>query len=317
MKRILKLSWPIILLLIVTQVISCKKDKGEPDFIASFTYSVDSSDYKKIHFENLSVKYDKLSWDFGDTTALSAEENPAHTYKAIGLYKVVLTATSPDGLTNVWSSKVVISDPNAELTKLVGEVSKTWKLLHDVSTGVYPLQVGPIDRSSIWWAVGRANDEIAGRPCMWNDEWTFGRDGSMVYDAKGDYWAEAGIFNPPTNTCQPTTNMFGPGNVNLSAWGNGNHHFRLVNGSKPTITAVGKGAFIGFFKSATNYEVTKLNPMVQDSVRYNLVKLYDGAVDTLIIEAEYKFELADPAPSGYWRYVLVHYDNPADEPVLP
>ena len=56
---------------------------------------------------------------------------------------------------------------------------------------------------------------------------------------------------------------------------------------------------------------------MQDSVTYNLVKLYDGVVDTLIIEAEYRFELPDLVPSGYWRYVLVHYDNPADEPPMP
>jgi hypothetical protein len=314
MKTPLKLSWAILIVLIVTYIISCKKDKGEPDFIASYTYSVDAVDFKKVSFQNISVKFEKLSWDFGDTTALSSEVNPVHIYERVGVYAVKLTATSPGGLTNVYSQKVVISDPNAELTKLVGENTKTWKLLRNGVKGNSPLQVGPFDRSSIWWFVDAT--ELPKRPCMLNDEWTFGRDGSMIYNAHGDFWAEYPIFDP-SNVCQDTSNMFGVGGKDLSAWGGGNHQFRLVNGSYPTITAVGKGAFIGFFKSATDYEVTKLNPMVQDSVRYNVVKLYDGAVDTLIIEANYKFEIGDANPGGYWRYVLVHYDNPADEPPMP
>jgi PKD repeat protein len=74
---------------------------------------------------------------------------------------------------------------------------------------------------------------------------------------------------------------------------------------------------VGFYKSATEYEVTKLNPMVQDSVTYSILKLTEGVVDTLIVECLYKFNIGDPSPGGYWRYVLVHYDNPLDEPPIP
>jgi len=317
MKKSINLKWAIAFFLIITQMISCKKDKTEQDFIASFTYSVDSYDFKKVTFTNLSRNYSQLSWDFGDTTALSGETNPVHTYLTLGTYTVKLKATSPGGLTNIWSAKINIIDPNAELTKLVGDSAKTWKLLHDVSTGVYPLQVGPYNRSTIWWAVGLNNTEIANRPCMWNDTWTFKRDGTLVFNANGDFWAENPIFSP-SNICQTTTtaNMKGVNGEDMSAWGDGVHRFRIDKGDKPKITAIGKGAFIGFFKSATHYEVTKLTPMVQDSVTYDLIRLVDGTVDTLIIEAEYKFELGDATPGGYWRYVLVHYDNPADEPPL-
>jgi hypothetical protein len=315
MKKSLNLSWAIALLLIITQTISCKKDKKEQDFIASFTFKVDQVDFKKVMFTNISQNYESLTWDFGDSSEISTEANPEHVFKSLGSYVVKLTATSPGGLVNVWSAKVSIIDPNAELTKLVGDTAKTWKLLHDVSTHVYPLQVGPVDRSTIWWAVGYNNTEIANRPCMWNDEWTFKRDGTMIFNANGDYWAENPIFSP-SNICQSTSNMISASGVDMSAWGDGVHRFRMDKGEKPKITALGKGAFIGFFKSATHYEVTKLNPMVQDSVTYDLIKIYDGVVDTLIIEAEYKFELTSTAPGGYWRYVLVHYDNPADEPPL-
>lgn len=310
--------WPgLLFLLVIPFFTACDKDDDQPEVISSFTYVVDAADFKKVIFTNESQNFSALEWDFGDGSPTSNEENPVHTYATLGSYLVKLTATSINGdQTDLYSTMVTITDPNAELTKLVGDVSKTWKLLRDVSTGVYPLQVGPYDRSTIWWAVGFNNDELANRPCMLNDEWTFYRDGSLVFDAKGDYWAEGGLFTPD-NICASTASMMGSNGEDLSAWGGGNFQFKLETGTNPKLKAIGHGAFIGFFKSATEYEVPKLTPRVQDSVVYNLVRLTEGSTDTLIIEANYRFELGDPNYGGYWRYVLVHYDNPNDEPPIP
>ncbi len=309
MKNTVKLSWVVLLMLITTFSISCKKKTTEPSVIASFTYVVNATDFKKVQFTSASQNYSTLSWNFGDNTAVSTEVNPLHTFAAIGTYSVKLTATSPGGVVDSYTAVVVIADPNAFLTMLVGDVTKTWKLLRSTATARYPLQCGPYDKSTIWWAMGLNNDELANRPCMLNDEWTFGRDGSLVYDAKGDYWAEGGMFNP-ANICANTTTMVGPNGEDLTSWGNGNHTFRLVAGTNPTITALGKGAFIGFFKLGNGSE-TKL-PL--DSVRYNIIKLTDGAVDTLIIEGRYQWDLTD---GGYWRFTLVHYDDPTQEPPIP
>ena len=310
MKNRFNLSWAVLLILITALSISCKKKTTEPEVIASFTYQVDASDFKKVTFTSASQNYATLSWNFGDNTALSAEVNPVHIYAAVGAYTVKLTAVSPGGVTDSYSEVITIADPNIELTKLVGDVSKTWKLLRSTATLRYPLECGPFDHSTIWWAVGLNNDELAIRHCMLNDEWTFGRDGSMVFDAKGDFWAEAGIFADPTNVCTPTTTMVGPLGEDLSAWGGGNFTFKMTGGSAPTITALGKGAYIGFFKLGNGSE-TKL-PL--DSVRYNIIKLTDGAVDTLVIEGRYQW---DATPGGYWRFVLVHYDDPSQEPPIP
>ncbi|HAH56674.1 MAG TPA: hypothetical protein DCL86_00850, partial [Bacteroidales bacterium] len=201
--------------------------------------------------------------------------------------------------------------PNAELTKLVGDVSKTWKLLRDVSTGRYPLQVGPASFSTIWWAMGRDNDELANRPCMLNDEWTFTRDGAMKFDAKGDYWAEGGVFFP-ANVCASTDVMEGLSGEDLSAWGSGNHTYELTSGTQPTLKVIGLGAYIGLCKAATNAEVK----VPQESVTYQIIKLTDAAVDTLILQTSYTTGGDAPQPA-YWRFVLVHYDNPADEPPIP
>lgn len=318
MKNTVRLITVAFFFMAIAPIISCKKEKADLEVLASFAFQLDSMNYKKVLFTNWSKNYTSLSWNFGDNSGTSSEENPEHTYEGAGEYTVTLTATwLEEGETShTYSANVTVADPNAELTKLVGDTAKTWKLIRDVSTGRYPLEVGPINHSTIWWAVGLNNNELELRSCMFNDEWTFERDGSMVFNANGDYWREGGIF-PAPNECGSTDDMLNILGEDCSAWGNGTHQFELVNGLDPKLKAMGNGAFVGFFKSATEYEVTKLDPMVQDSVVYNVVKLTDGTVDTLIIEANYKFELPDPNPSGYWRYVLVHYDNPDDEPPIP
>jgi PKD repeat protein len=318
MRYVVRLSVMLLLLVAMAQILSCKKEKEDLEVLASFTYQLDSMDYKKVIFTNWSKNYTTLSWDFGDNSGTSSEANPVHSYTAVGEFMVTLTATWNEGgeTTDSYSATVTVADPNAELTKLVGDTAKTWKLIRDVSTGDYPLEVGPIDHSTIWWAVGLNNNELENRPCMLNDEWTFYRNGTMVFNANGDFWREGGIF-PNPDDCGSTDDMINNTGEDCSAWGSGTHQFELVNGINPKLKAIGNGAFVGFFKSATEYEVTKLDPMVQDSVVYDVIKLTDGAVDTLIIEANYKFELPDPNPGGYWRYVLVHYDNPDDEPPIP
>ncbi|NOU48113.1 MAG: T9SS type A sorting domain-containing protein [Bacteroidales bacterium] len=208
-----------------------------------------------------------------------------------------------------------IQDDAIELTKLAGETTKTWKLLRDVSTGNYPLQIGPYDRSEIWWAMGLNNNELANRPCMLNDEWTFGRDGSMVFDTKGDYWAEGSIFpEGENNICASTADpMINRDGVDVSAWGDGTHEYELTTGSSPKLKVIGNGAYLGLCKVGTDYEFM----VPQDSVRYDIISLYDGTTDTLIIESNYYFDYDESQYGAYWRFVLVHYDDPNDEPPIP
>ncbi|HPT13408.1 MAG TPA: PKD domain-containing protein [Bacteroidales bacterium] len=315
MKHLLKIGMAMLVLFAVAQSMSCKEEKV-PEVIASFTYAVDATDYMKVTFTNQSQNFSALAWDFGDGTT-STEASPVHTYAALGTFTVKLTATNNDGSgTDMYSEVVTITDPNAELTKLVGAGNdgKTWKLLRDVSGGVYPLQCGPYDHSSIWWAMGLGNDELANRPCIMNDEFTFKRDGSLIIDRKGDYWAEGGIYLP-ANICASTADpMVGEAGEDLSAWAGGTHTFTL-DGANKKITANGSGAFIGFEKLGNGAEVMNTRPVVPPaSVTYDIISLYDGTTDTLIVQGRYQWDASD---GGYWRFVLVHYDNPADEPPLP
>ena len=310
MKNFFRLSWAMIALVLVAQFTSCKEDDPAPEVIASFTFAVDASDFMKVQFTNASQQYATLAWEFGDG-GTSAEVNPSHTFAAVGTYTVKLTATN-GVVTDSHSETITIADPNALLTKLVGETTKTWKVLRDVSGGAYPLEVGPYDRSTIWWAVGLNNDELALRPCVLDDEWTFGRDGSMVFDAKGNYWAEGSVYpDGSNNMCASTADpMVNKDGVDVSAWGNGNHTFELT---QTTLKVNGLGAFLGLAKVGTEYEFK----VPQESVTYNLISLYDGTTDTLVVETNYYFAQGDATYGGYWRFVLVHYDNPNDEPPIP
>lgn len=312
MKNVSKFSWMIYILLIIPLFIGCKKTTTEPDVISSFTFAPDAANFKKIIFTNASQNYASVSWNFGDNSATSSEINPSHTYAAVGQYTVKLIATSPSGVQDAVSKVITITDPNAMLTMLVGDVSKTWKLLRSTVTQRYPLEVGPADHSSIWWAMGKDNDELAKRPCMLNDEWTFTRAGlKMDFDAKGDYWAEGGLFEPG-NICASTDQMVGPAGEDLSAWGNGSHTFVLTPGTKSTLQVVGLGAYLGLCKAGTDAEVK----VPQESVTYEIIKLTDGVIDTLIVQTNYMTGGTAPQPA-YWRFVLMHYDNPADEPPIP
>lgn len=309
MKKFLQNPWLLALLFVASAIVSCKKDKLET--IAGFSFLVDATDYQKVTFTNVSQNFNTVSWDFGDG-ATSTETSPVHTYGATGAYTVKLSVTGEGG-TDVLSQIVTITDPNAELTKLVGSVNKSWKLLRVVNGNRWPLEVGPIAKDQVWWGLGRGNDDIANRPCTMNDEWIFGRDGSMQYKSNGDFWAEGGVFEP-ANVCAASTpaNMTGPGGTDLSAFGDGTHTFVLTNGTKPTLEVKGLGAFIGLQKIGTDLEVKE----PQNSVKLDIVKLYDGAVDTLILESDYKWDAANASDNAYWKITLVHYDDPNDEPAV-
>lgn len=326
MKKSISLAGAIFFLLVLTQLISCKKEEEDPDVVASFTSAItDPLDFKTVTFTNYSTNFSALLWNFGDN-ATSTETNPVHTYAETGSYEVTLTATSLNGkVIDEFKATIQIVDPNAELSKLTGEDSKTWKLIRTGATGRYPIQVfqynpaDPPNPVTSWWAMGLGNDELALRPCMLNDEWIFHRDGTLEFKANGDYWAEGGVFaedadNVCANTSDPMTSLSGE---NLSAWSDGTHAFEL-NSTAGTIKAVGTGAFIGFIKLANDFEVMDMTPYIQDMIEYDVVKLTDGTTDTLIIQGHYYDNpQSTSAYLGTWRFCLVHYDNPADEPPIP
>ncbi len=311
--------------ILATQVISCKDDdEPDGDVIASFTATVDEDDYKTFHFANFSKNFTSLSWNFGDASAASTEEDPSHTYAAAGTYTVVLTATGSGG-TDQFERDVVVADPATLLTALAGETSKTWKLLRDVSDTKYPLLVGRLDNTTLlpveqWWGLGRDNDDIAKRACIMEHEYTFNRSGlTFERDLHGMMWGEGrgskgrfpdAVLDKCFDTTDPNNMKDFESGASLSVWGNFEGTFELTAGTPNTLKINGLGAYIGLEKVGTDAEV--IAP--QANVTYQVISLYDGTTDTLVLRTHY---MSDETTHAYWQFTLVHYDNPADEPPIP
>ena len=81
---------------------SCQPKVEAPK--ARFTAVVDGL---TVTFTNASKDAESYAWDFGDGSAVSAEENPVHTYAEAGTYTVVLTAKNKGG-ENKASQAVVV-----------------------------------------------------------------------------------------------------------------------------------------------------------------------------------------------------------------
>ncbi len=313
MKNLFRNSALLLLMAAVGFIFSCKKDDDKPKVIAGFTYEIDANDYRTVKFTNTSKDYVELSWNFGDGSTLSTEDNPSHTFAGAGTYTVSLTATDKNGKDqDISTQTVTLVDPDLQLTALAGNGSKTWKLLRAVDADSWPLEVGPIDRSTVWWAMGKDNDEIARRPCIANDEWTFTRDGGMAYNSNGDFFAEGGVFEP-SGMCYPTdpAHLTGPNGSDLTAFGDGNHSYTL---DATTLTLEGLGAWIGLPKIGTDTEVNT----PQQSVTLDIIELTDGTVDYLVLESKWKFgNNTSGQDDAYWKITLVHYDDPSQEPGIP
>ncbi len=311
MKQTFKLSWVLIALFALTVVSSCKKDDDDPkpEIIASFDWAQDATNQLQVTFTNNSQNATSYEWDFGDGST-STDKDPVHVYASYGQYTVKLTAKG-DGNPDVSTKNITIANSNALLQVLAGDSQKDWRLIRDVSTARYPLEVGQDDPWGIWWAYG-LGEALAVRPCMLNDTWTFKTTGELVYDDGGNYWAEGSVYpDGANNTCAESTTMINKDGVDVSAWGSGTHQWEMT-GDK--LKLIGTGAFLGLSKVATSSEVT----VPQPEVEYTIIKLEEGEkADTLIVQTSYMADVSGVPTPAHWRFVLVHYPNPADEPEIP
>ena len=292
-------------------VTSCGDDEepmtgGGDAPVSSFQFEVDADDFLKVTFSNFSQNADSQVWDFGDG-GMSTEKDPVYTYAEAGTYTVVLTSTNTEG-SHPTQKDVTLTNPNDAAEDLTGGSSKVWKLSRNVAEMEFPAQVGPADKSQIWWAFGQS-EELGTRSCFMEDEYIFGADGSFTYKSNGSVWAEAGVWNADVEaTCIDDSDaslMTGPNGEDLSAWGSGEFTFDF-DPSAATLTVNGLGAHLGIAKVGTDAEYL----VPQSSVTYKVTKLEtDGPVDKLFLETT----LPNP---GYWQFILVSYDNPADEPEL-
>ncbi|MEO9474758.1 MAG: PKD domain-containing protein [Cyclobacteriaceae bacterium] len=285
-------------------LVSCTEDDTDPkteDPVASFQFEVDETDWSTINFTNFSQNASSYSWDFGDDAGTSTEESPTYTYTEGGTYTVSLTASNEGGVTSTKTESVVVTDPLAAQRTLVGDNGKTWYLLADVSGGEYPMEVGPDDRSQIWWALG-LNEDLCARECMFDDTWTFNTDGTFTFENNGDFWGEGGVWADDLVGCFDATvaaNFTGPNGEDLSGWDSGTHGFSYDPSASSLVIT---GGFIGLTKAGSDNDAVKTP---EASVTYTVAKLVDADVDTLVLETD----LAEAG--GYWQFTLVSYGDTA------
>lgn len=306
-----RFNWlPLIALIVFTSCELLDKEDdtetpGEP--VASFQYEVSSEDWAEVNFTNFSQNATSYSWDFGDDSELSTEENPVHTFGEGGTYTVTLTSANDDGVSATKSETVEITDPLAAQRTLIGESGKTWHLLADVEGGTKAVfEVGPSDRSAFWWAFG-ISAQICERSCIFNDTWTFNTDGTFTFDNQGDAFAEGAFKEDLMFTCFDATvadNWVGENGEDLTGWNSGTHGF-TYDATSATLEV--EGGFIGLPKATPEGEVAA--PI--GGVTYNVVKLVDAEVDTLIVEVEFANE-ASPTGIAFWRSTLVSYGDESE-----
>ena len=227
-------------------------------------------------------------WDLGNGIQKTGESISAF-YQKKGDYSVKLTVANNGGYASGTKTISVSQDAaldcdNNEVLKFLSNCNtKTWKLNPDKGA----LWVGPADLSQTWWQ--NELTELAVRPCAWNDEWTFNSDLSMIYDTKGDMWAEDYMgFN---FLCINENEL----SEALKPWASGNHHFSIDNSvSPPTITLQGLGAYIGLPKVGNGAELKA--PVA--STTYTITQFKHEATRDFL-------ELTINFGAGVWRFQLV------------
>ncbi len=89
--------------------------------VADFTKSAPSVDINNdptIQFEDASTNAISWSWNFGDGT-LSTDQNPSHTYAAMGEYYVSLTVTNADGCTASIVDTIQVLDGSTSINETI------------------------------------------------------------------------------------------------------------------------------------------------------------------------------------------------------
>ena len=227
-------------------------------------------------------------WDLGDgTTADSSVVTVAYPRK--GTYKVTLNAFAKGGMGTVTKDIVVLQD---DLSACTGNIklltncgTKKWKLAPEAGS----LWVGPdATFATTWWGIPQG--DIAVRPCMYNDEYSFSADGTFKYDAKGDFWADDEGGNPfPAGMglpigCQPTSALTGA----YIPWGDGSA--RKFTMTLTELKLIGNGAFIGLYKAGNGI----LAQTPQAATTYQIKEL---TATRMVIYINFG--------PGFWRFTLI------------
>ena len=226
-------------------------------------------------------------WDFGNGVT-GIGESVEVQYRFKGDYTITYTAVTSGGHGSSTMTVSVAEDApvkcdNVPFWEMLSNCdSRTWIL--DTDPGA--LWVGP-DPGTTWW---QSDDNFGTeRPCAANDEWTFNIGNEMLYDTKGDLWAED--YMGFAFECVADGDLA----PEVAAWASGTHtYFVEEEDGVSYLTVTGLGAFIGLPKAANGMETT--TPV--SSVRYRIDKFEEQST-------RYFIELSVNFGPGDWRFRII------------
>lgn len=229
-----------------------------------------------------------FQWDIGDGGGgRTGKQIDTAYYPEKGEYKIKLVVLAHGGTDSV---KVPVSvaadDPNGcagAKALLTGCSSKTWVL---DQPGGGALWVGDPGGAQ-WWSSGEG--DVTDRVCAFNDEYTFKKDGSFLFDSKGDVRVDDEGGNPwPTDIGLPV----GCANITqfptkYQAWGSGAHNFKIIGGNKLQVT--GLGAYMALYKAGE--AGTTATP--ESVITYDIVSI---TATKLVLNKKYDW--------GQWKFTF-------------
>ncbi|PIB36224.1 hypothetical protein BFP72_12895 [Reichenbachiella sp. 5M10] len=264
-------------------------DSVTPDpVVASYSYVIE--DYT-VTFTNESVNADTYAWDFGDGET-STDKDPVHTYAEAGDYSVKMTASneaSEKESVKVVKIEEVGQDP---MTLLTGGSSKTWILAPEKNAVSFGNPAGiwydglSLDDTAVemWW--GNLADQVEGRSCLFDNEYTFTSDGDYTRETNGAIWKEWKVFDAVSGegcSADGEELLSRYADDDVSAWRDGDFTFELETWSGAdtifnyTLTTAGMGAYIGHYVSGTNTS----DYAVHDGAEYGIVSIAEDRIELI------------------------------------
>ena len=273
---------------------SCKKyavkELGSKP-VASFTVTPVAGQVNKYLLTSSSNNAFRFDWDKANGGGyIQGKEVDTVYFPDRGDYTVKLLVFGQSGVDS--ASKVIsvaADDPAAQtpFKILTGNSSKKWKLAPEAGA----LWIGPSDFSATWWQNSVA--DVTGRSCMFNDEYTFIKTGSvMQYSSKGDFYVDEEGGNPwpagmPAVGCYANSAI----PAQFQAWANdGNFTFEVISNNKLKVN--GAGAHLGLYKAANPPDAAVATP--QASITYQILSITSTR---LVLLLDYGW--------GAWKFTYV------------
>lgn len=228
-------------------------------------------------------------WDMGDGNGVrDGKQVDTAYYPEKGTFTIKLTVLAKGGYATATQTVTVANDdPNGCVGKkalLTNCTSKTWVL---DQPGGGALFVGDVNGGQ-WWSNSASDVNAADRTCLFNDEYTFKKDGSFIFDDKGDIRVDDESGAPWPAAMGPAIGCYSIAQIPApyKPWGSGNHTFKIVGNQ---LQVIGLGAHLGLYKAGQNGTID----MPETSNTYNILEL---TATKLVVQKMYSW--------GQWKFTL-------------